>query len=112
MGLWNTTLRVLDNPIGYVGGLEDDPKDHWVAMYFPSLYCSYLGLFLKYSQVQEYCERESSKSVKRQEPGSLIGDPGQFTVLAHDNPDIVERSLEEFEYLVDAPVDGLYQKFF
>ena len=24
--------------------------------------------------------------------------PGQFTVLASDNPDIVERSLEEFEY--------------
>ena len=24
--LWNTTLRVLYNPTGYVGGLEDDPK--------------------------------------------------------------------------------------
>jgi UV DNA damage endonuclease len=27
--------------------------------------------------------------------------PGQFTVLASDNPDIVNRSLEEFEYHVD-----------
>ena len=27
--------------------------------------------------------------------------PGQFTVLASDNPDIVERSIEEFEYHVD-----------
>ena len=27
--------------------------------------------------------------------------PGQFTVLASDNPDIVERSLEEFEYHAD-----------
>jgi UV DNA damage repair endonuclease len=27
--------------------------------------------------------------------------PGQFTVLASDNPDIVERSIEEFEYHID-----------
>ena len=27
--------------------------------------------------------------------------PGQFTVLASDNPNIVERSIEEFEYHVD-----------
>lgn len=27
--------------------------------------------------------------------------PGQFTVLASDNPEIVERSIEEFEYHVD-----------
>ncbi len=27
--------------------------------------------------------------------------PGQFTVLASDNPDIVRRSIEEFEYHVD-----------
>jgi len=27
--------------------------------------------------------------------------PGQFTVLASDNPDIVDRSIEEFEYHVD-----------
>jgi len=27
--------------------------------------------------------------------------PGQFTVLASDNPDVVERSIEEFEYHAD-----------
>ena len=32
--------------------------------------------------------------------------PGQFTVLASDNPDIVERSIEEFEYHVDMVSDG------
>jgi UV DNA damage endonuclease len=38
--------------------------------------------------------------------------PGQFTVLASDNPDIVERSIEEFEYHVDmARWMGFGQKF-
>ena len=38
--------------------------------------------------------------------------PGQFTVLASDNPDILERSIEEFEYHVDmARWMGFGQKF-
>lgn len=38
--------------------------------------------------------------------------PGQFTVLASDNPDIVERSIDEFEYHVDmARYMGYGKKF-
>ena len=38
--------------------------------------------------------------------------PGQFTVLASDTPDIVERSIEEFEYNVDiARYMGYGRKF-
>ena len=38
--------------------------------------------------------------------------PGQFTVLASDSPDIVERSIEEFEYHVDmARYMGYGKKF-
>jgi UV DNA damage repair endonuclease len=38
--------------------------------------------------------------------------PGQFTVLASDNPDIVDRSLEEFEYHADmARFMGYGKKF-
>jgi UV DNA damage endonuclease len=38
--------------------------------------------------------------------------PGQFTVLASDNPDIVNRSIEEFEYHADmARWMGFGQKF-
>lgn len=38
--------------------------------------------------------------------------PGQFTVLASDNPDIVNRSIDEFEYHVDmARWMGYGQKF-
>ena len=37
----------------------------------------------------------------RQQDVRLSFHPGQFCVLASDNPDIVNRSLEEFEYHVD-----------
>ena len=59
--------------------------------------------FWRRLDVIDYCSRNFS----------LIGDsarasnvrlsfhPGQFTVLASDNPGIVERSIEEFEYHVD-----------
>ena len=46
--------------------------------------------------------KEFPKLVKRQESWMpIIYAPGSFTVLASDNPDIVERSIEEFEYRVD-----------
>ena len=38
--------------------------------------------------------------------------PGQFCVLASDNPDIVERSIEEFEYHVDMAKYMGYAKTF
>jgi UV DNA damage repair endonuclease len=39
--------------------------------------------------------------VAREKRVRLSFHPGQFTVLASDNPDIVNRSIEEFEYHVD-----------
>ena len=50
-----------------------------------------------------YCEKEFAK-VGRQARAldvRLSMHLGQFTVLASDNEDIVERSIEEFEYHVD-----------
>lgn len=59
--------------------------------------------FWRKDDVQRYCEREFAKvgSIARDLDVRLSMHPGQFTVLASDNPDIVKRSIEEFEYHTD-----------
>ena len=61
------------------------------------------GWFYKQSDVRSYCEREFNKigNSARENNVRLSMHPGQFCVLASDNDDIVERSIEEFEYHVD-----------
>tara|TARA_B100001115_G_scaffold20721_1_gene14924 strand:+ start:1585 stop:2673 length:1089 start_codon:yes stop_codon:yes gene_type:complete len=53
--------------------------------------------------VRAYCEKHFAPVGERARELDvrLSMHPGQFTVLASDNPDIVERSIEEFEYHVD-----------
>jgi UV DNA damage repair endonuclease len=59
--------------------------------------------FWRLPDVRAYAERAFGKlgAVARQRNVRLSFHPGQFTVLASDNPDIVTRSIEEFEYHVD-----------
>lgn len=58
--------------------------------------------FWQKPDVQAYCEKEFAKvgDLARQLDVKLSFHPGQFCVLASDNPDIVDRSIEEFEYHV------------
>ena len=53
--------------------------------------------------VVAYCEKEFAKvgDTARALDVRLSMHPGQFTVLASDNEEIVERSIEEFEYHTD-----------
>jgi UV DNA damage repair endonuclease len=59
--------------------------------------------FWQKPDVQAHCEKEFAKvgDLARQLDVKLSFHPGQFCVLASDNPDIVERSIEEFEYHVN-----------
>ncbi len=59
--------------------------------------------FYGLSDVRTYCERAFKQvgDVARASGVRLSFHPGQFTVLASDSPDIVNRSIEEFEYHAD-----------
>lgn len=59
--------------------------------------------FYQQPDVRAYCAREFIKigDLARANNVRLSMHPGQFCVLASDNPEVVERSVEEFEYHVD-----------
>jgi UV DNA damage endonuclease len=59
--------------------------------------------FWRRSDVRSYCEREFKRvgDLARSRGVRLSFHPGQFTVLASVNENIVERSIEEFEYHAD-----------
>lgn len=59
--------------------------------------------FWKQPDVQQQLETGFAKigELARARDVRLSFHPGQFTVLASDNPEIVDRSVEEFEYHVD-----------
>lgn len=56
--------------------------------------------FWRLPDVQNYAAREFEKvgNIARASSTRLSMHPGQFTVLASDNPEIVNKSIEEFEY--------------
>ena len=56
--------------------------------------------FWRRADVRSYCEKEFARvgDIARDSGVRLSFHPGQFTVLASDNPGIVNRSIEEFEY--------------
>ena len=58
------------------------------------------GYFWQLPDVQRYAEQEFSKVgiLSRSRGVRLSFHPGQFCVLASQDPDIVQRSIEEFEY--------------
>jgi UV DNA damage repair endonuclease len=70
--------------------------------------------FWRRTDVRDFCSTAFAQvgDVARSRGVRLSFHPGQFTVLASDNPAIVDRSIEEFEYHADmARWMGYGQKF-
>lgn len=59
--------------------------------------------FWRQADVRDYCEKNFLKvgETARQKDVRLSFHPGQFTVLASESDEIVNRSIEEFEYHTD-----------
>jgi UV DNA damage repair endonuclease len=92
------------NLVEYVGGLANGRKmvrlgSNQLPMYTQADW----RYFWTKPDVREYCEKGFAQVGKlaRQLDVRLSFHPGQFCVLASDNPDIVERSIDEFEYHAD-----------
>jgi len=105
--LWDIMVHNIQsyyNLIEYVGSLPHELRmvrlGSDVLPVYTQLDWSY---YWKLPAVVAYCEKHFARVGKlaRQLDVRLSMHPGQFTVLASDNEDIVNRSIEEFEYHTD-----------
>jgi UV DNA damage endonuclease len=92
------------NLIEYVGGLPNELRMVRLGSDVLPVYTEPTwSYFWRKHDVRAYCEKAFARVGERARELDvrLSMHPGQFTVLASDNEDIVERSIEEFEYHVD-----------
>ncbi len=105
--LWDLATQNINavyNLVEKVGELDDELRmvrigSDILPAYTHELYSDYY----KRADVLALLEREFSKVgvLARDKQVRLSMHPGQFCVLASDNPNIVNRSIEEFEYHAD-----------
>ena len=105
--LWDImehNIKSFENLIRYVGGLPNELRmvrlgSDVLPVYTEPTWC----YFWRKDDVRAYCEKHFGPvgALARELDVRLSMHPGQFTVLASDNPNIVNRSIEEFEYHVD-----------
>jgi len=105
--LWDIMIHNIQsymNLICYVGGLPNELRMVRLGSDVLPVYTEPTwSYFWRKPDVRQYCERNLAHigAKARELDVRLSMHPGQFTVLASDNPDIVERSIEEFEYHID-----------
>jgi UV DNA damage endonuclease len=87
--------------VEYVGNLDEHLKMVRLGSdVLPVFTQSQWNWFWLQSDVRDYCERafRCVGNLARARGVRISFHPGQFVVLASDNPGIVDRSIEEFEY--------------
>jgi len=105
--LWDImvhNIKSYENLIKYVGGLPNELRMVRLGSDVLPVYTqSDWSYFWRKPDVRKYCEANFANvgAKARELDVRLSMHPGQFTVLASDNPDIVDRSVEEFEYHTD-----------
>ena len=105
--LWDIMVHNIQsyyNLIEYVGGLPDELRMVRLGSDCLPVYThAQWAYYWRKHDVREYCEIHLAKvgALARALDVRLSMHPGQFTVLASDNPEIVNRSIEEFEYHAD-----------
>jgi UV DNA damage repair endonuclease len=105
--LWDIMVHNIQsyyNLIEYVGGLPNELRMVRLGSDVLPVYTQHeWSYFWKLPTVVSYCEQSFARvgELARSLDVRLSMHPGQFTVLASDNDDIVERSIEEFEYHTD-----------
>lgn len=105
--LWDLmqhNIRAFTNLIDYVGNLEPNLRMLRLGSDCLPVYTEATWrYFWQLPDVRRYWESELAKTgeLARQLDVRLSMHPGPFCVLASDNPSVVERSIEEFEYHAD-----------
>jgi len=87
--------------VEYVGNLEESRRMFRLGSdCLPAYTHPVWSWFWQSPDVRAYCERGFIKvgDSARKNNVRLSMHPGQYVCLASENPDIVERSIEEFEY--------------
>jgi UV DNA damage endonuclease len=102
--LWDLmthNIESIKNLINHVGSLEPHLKMVRLSSDILPVYTEKnWSWFWKQTEVVNYCEQEFGRAgaIAREKDVRLSFHPGQFCVLASENPSVVERSIEEFEY--------------
>lgn len=105
--LWSLMKQNIESSrllVEKVGGLDENLRMVRLSSDILPVYTQQdWSWFWRLPATREYCERgfRAVGDTARKMGVRLSFHPGQFTVLASDNPDIVNRSIEEFEYHAD-----------